>query len=633
MIKICFLQAEEVIDGIKLLTDDLRMEITGESNADIVIDVYNASEDLTEVKLSGNRGYIKYGGGRARLFRGIGLICEALEHGKTEFYKKEKPNFITNGPMIDVSRNAVLRPGIVKAVMRKIALMGLNMFMLYTEDTYEIENRPYFGHMRGRYTREEIRDMDEYAKKLGIELVPCIQTLSHLATALAWNCMEKYRDTHDTLLVESEKTYELIDDMLKSVASAFSSRRVHIGMDEAKFLGGGRYREDKECPRMEIFVNHLNRVTDIVKKYGLCPMMWSDMFFAATETSYGSETGISDDVLKRIPRDLRQVFWSYDAEDESFYSELIKKHEKLCDDLIFAGGIWTWSGFCPAYRKTIAATLPALSACIKNDVKEVIATIWHNGAECCLITSLLGLLIFAEIDYNGFYDEESVNRRFEFICRASADDILDMEKADLPDGVSKNGNATRYLLYNDPLIGLLDKNAEGIDTRKYYSSLLNDNNTRGASSGLFRKAFKLYRSVISVLELKADFGVRLKKAYDGKDKAGLVELYRETFEIQKRIKILRENHRDAWHYYNKPFGFEMFDMYYGALYNRFDTVRYHLDNLKNNPDYRIEELEEERLWLFYNPAAQKSVQRINYRFGRLYTPNVYGTCFCHYLLG
>ena len=131
-----------------LLTDDLRMEITGESNADIVIDVYNASEDLTEVKLSGNRGYIKYGGGRARLFRGIGLICEALEHGKTEFYKKEKPNFITNGPMIDVSRNAVLRPGIVKAAMRKIALMGLNMFMLYTEDTYEIENRPYFGHMR-----------------------------------------------------------------------------------------------------------------------------------------------------------------------------------------------------------------------------------------------------------------------------------------------------------------------------------------------------------------------------------------------------------------------------------------------------------------------------------------------------
>ena len=123
------------------------------------------------------------------------------------------------------------------------------------------------------------------------------------------------------------------------------------------------------------------------------------------------------------------------------------------------------------------------------------------------------------------------------------------------------------------------------------------------------------------------------KAYDGKDKAGLVELYRETFEIQKRIKILRENHRDAWHYYNKPFGFEMFDMYYGALYNRFDTVRYHLDNLKNNPDYRIEELEEERLWLFYNPAAQKSVQRINYRFGRLYTPNVYGTCFATTCLG
>ena len=52
----------------------------------------------------------------------------------------------------------------VKFMMRKMALMGQNAFMLYTEDTYEIEGRPYFGYMRGRYTKDELRELDRKVK-------------------------------------------------------------------------------------------------------------------------------------------------------------------------------------------------------------------------------------------------------------------------------------------------------------------------------------------------------------------------------------------------------------------------------------------------------------------------------------
>lgn len=88
--------------------------------------------------------------------------------------------------MLDCSRNAVFTVEKVKSVIRTLAKMGMNVLMLYTEDTYEVPGEPYFGSYRGRYTKAEIQEMDAYASMFGIELVPCIQTLAHLHNALKW---------------------------------------------------------------------------------------------------------------------------------------------------------------------------------------------------------------------------------------------------------------------------------------------------------------------------------------------------------------------------------------------------------------------------------------------------------------
>ena len=54
------------------------------------------------------------------------------------------------GTMIDCSRNAVMNTSAVKRWIDVTAGMGYNTLMLYTEDTYEVNNQPYFGYMRGR---------------------------------------------------------------------------------------------------------------------------------------------------------------------------------------------------------------------------------------------------------------------------------------------------------------------------------------------------------------------------------------------------------------------------------------------------------------------------------------------------
>lgn len=93
----------------------------------------------------------------------------------------------TFGIMLDCSRNAVMKPEKVKEFAKLISDMGYNMLQLYTEDTYEITDEPFFGYMRGRYSKQELKDIDIYCQSIGIELIPCIQTLAHLGQLWQWD--------------------------------------------------------------------------------------------------------------------------------------------------------------------------------------------------------------------------------------------------------------------------------------------------------------------------------------------------------------------------------------------------------------------------------------------------------------
>ena len=145
------------------------------------------------------------------------------------------------GTMIDCSRNAVMS---VKGVKRWIDLtadLGYNELLLYTEDTYEVDENPYFGYRRGRYSQEELREIDQYALSKGVNLVPCIQTLAHLNAIVRWPAYKGMVDINDILLAGDERVYELIDKMFSSLSKCFSSRIINIGMDEARMIGRGKY--------------------------------------------------------------------------------------------------------------------------------------------------------------------------------------------------------------------------------------------------------------------------------------------------------------------------------------------------------------------------------------------------------
>ena len=78
---------------------------------------------------------------------------------------KKLDNF---GTMIDLSRGAVFKVSYIKELIYKNALMGLNQLWMYMEDTYTLDNYPNFGYLRGRYSKEEIKEI-VLSKIFGIE--------------------------------------------------------------------------------------------------------------------------------------------------------------------------------------------------------------------------------------------------------------------------------------------------------------------------------------------------------------------------------------------------------------------------------------------------------------------------------
>ena len=596
-----FENAEELACGIANVAGALGIELADREHAQTVVTVNRTDARMLYVQLEGAHATITYGDGYARFFRALAILADAVRRGETRTELTERPVFKTNGAMLDMSRNAVMNVKAVKEMLCRMALLGMNSCQLYIEDTYEVEKHPYFGHMRGRYSKEELRELDAYALTLGVELVPCIQVLGHLATHLRWAAAAPYRDTERVLLVGAEQTYALISDMIKTVSECFTTRRVHVGMDETADLGLGNYlsRFGYRNHR-DIYFEHLNRVYDIVRSFGMEPMMWSDMFFRmAGENIPGYEDyhlGVcfSEEFKQSVPKGFRQVYWDYYHADEHFYAENIRKHRELFgENIMFAGGVWLWSSHCPMYSESLRNSGPALEACRKGGVDEVLATVWLNGSENAQILSLAGLAWYADYDYKGCFDIESVKRCFEVACGAKYDDLIKCELPEHPHGDFYS--VTRVLLYNDPLLGLYDRHFRDVDTDAYYKRVSKELATIPTDIGVFSPAVNVIRKLCEVLEHKASFGIRLKAAYDKRDRTALAAMGEECDVVIAKLRQLREVHRASWMTYNKPFGWEVHDIRYGGLMQRFETVKTCISQYLAGEIERIAELEEERL--------------------------------------
>lgn len=550
--------------------------------------------DETVICRTGNRVMITVRE-RVHFFRAVSVLCQMGQIGEGAVYR-EKCEFREFGILLDNSRNAVLKPETIEQMIRRMALMGYNQLLLYTEDTYRVENEPLFGYLRGAFSEQELRRIDGYCRRFGMELIPCIQTLAHLQPIFAWEEYRSVQDCLDILLTDCERTYVLIENMFSSMRKAVSSKRINIGMDEAFLLGRGKYCDEHGLKSaFEILSRHLRRVATLAEKYGFSPMMWSDMFWEEAQSFVKGEERRTD--LLDFPKDLRLIYWDYYGTDSAYYRTQIAAHRQLGRELGFAAGAVKWRGFAPHNVLSERCVGASLGACIAEKVENVLITAWgDNGAECSVFAALPTFVLASDLAF-GRKDHEEEFRRVAKFDRADAllPDLIDTLRGDEGDG----RNPDKYLLYNQYFCGIFDK-AVLPDCEELYADYAKRLRDAATRAGTFSYLFKTLAALCDVLSVKANLGNLTRAVYRTGDRAAMQALLKERYRrLPGLIKTFYRSFRRQWNLENKPFGFEVHQVRIGGLLLQTEDAVRRIEAYLRGDVTEIPELKEDLIDVFH----------------------------------
>lgn len=617
--QIYFIDIEQsaVAEGLRILLQEHDYVLSAEPKDSClqVCAVFSEEEKLI-VKKHGTDCEIRYHE-KVHFFRGVTLLLQ--NQNQQDFTSEEVPNFHSNGIMLDCSRNCVPTVDTIKKYVTRLAKFGMNRLYLYMEDTLELTEYPYWGSLRGRYSKEEIRECDQYASLFGVTLVPCIQTLAHLRSVLKQPAFSKYQDIDDILLPEDPDTRQLLHTLLQTVADCFSGGIVHLGMDEAAHLGRGRYmdRYGYQNPA-GIMKQHLDWLMQECEQLGLTPMIWSDMYLRLnfdTEDYYGIPVDAEPTGTENLSRDVTLCYWDYYNEGSDFYENYITLHKKLGNPIVFAGGAWTWNGVAPAISKAFCTTWDALNACCDTGIEDVFCTVWmDNGAETPLITCLPVLALYGEFGFSRNPSCRQVAERFRFCfgknwenyCLLDAFDNLSYQTGEMnPVFHTANHNRncenpSKAILYEDCMMGRMSSMLDEPKLRQHYAWLFHKLQMITERPETLdkedRALFEYYTTLASLLAEKSDLTAQIRQAYRTGEVSALYRFSKEEcVKIADFAEMLRIQRLNLWMKEYKPFGYEILDIRLGGVAVRAKSAAERISGYLAEKTDRLAELEEDIL--------------------------------------
>lgn len=306
-------------------------------------------------------------------------------HGTIVDYPMQKIRGITD----DISRGQISTVENFKKIIRYCAGNKINVYMPYIEDVFLFKNHSVLGKDRGALTAAEWKEIDSYAKKYFVEVIPIFETLGHWENILIHPDYGKYAEfpgAH-TVNVSDEKVYALLDEMIGEISSAFSSPYFHIAADESWDVGlGVNKNRVAQSDLASVHADHYKRVFAIVKKYGKKPMMYGDIILNHPE------------ILQKIPNDVVIVDWHYGA-NFNFPSTDIFKNAGF--PFIVSPAVWNFTGPFPNYLNSFVNIANLNSDGYQNGSMGMVCSSWNDfGGEALRELNYYGYAWAAECAWN-----------------------------------------------------------------------------------------------------------------------------------------------------------------------------------------------------------------------------------------
>jgi len=175
-----------------------------------------------------------------------------------------------------------LRLDYLRSRLEKIACMGYNAVLWELEDKIEWESCPECVHPEAM-SKMQFRELLNYARSLGLEPIPLLQTIGHAEYVLSQPRYHAWREVpnrHDCYCTSAAEVRHFLAGWVQEYRDLFGELRFfHLGGDEAFVFGS--------CPECRakiaatsasaLYAEHLTAIAAPLISDGIRPGFWSDM--------------------------------------------------------------------------------------------------------------------------------------------------------------------------------------------------------------------------------------------------------------------------------------------------------------------------------------------------------------------
>ncbi|MDD5686513.1 MAG: beta-N-acetylhexosaminidase [Elusimicrobia bacterium] len=251
------------------------------------------------------------------LFYGIQTIIQLLEEENNKLFIKcleieDYPELKIRGihmnlwsqmPKVDYLKDIIKRAGHYK----------INTILLEYEDKFPYKKHPVIKHNLA-LTELEIKEIISFAGKYYIQIIPLVQSISHVSYILKHKEYALLRERKENIVHSKSPvgndfqfcplhpgSLEQFKDMAGEVIELHPYKYFHIGADEAYFLGECEQCKEfvKKEGKSKLYIDYINKVSKFIKSKGKIPVMWHDMLRDFPEA------------IDSLDKDICIVYWNY----------------------------------------------------------------------------------------------------------------------------------------------------------------------------------------------------------------------------------------------------------------------------------------------------------------------------------
>jgi hypothetical protein len=325
----------------------------------------------------------------AGVFYGAQTVKQMLQEsdGVTKLWTgtiRDWPAMKYRGVHDDLSRGPFPTLAFQEHQLEVLAAHKVNLYSPYFEHTLQYSSDPLAAPPGGSLTRAESQELEAFARRLHIMIVPEQEAFGHLHHVLKY---EKYSDLAETphghvIAPGQPGSQPMIESWFTQIAEDFPGPFLHIGADETLELGTGRTKAE-------------------VDKRGLGPV-YAD-FLATIHTTlaplhrrllfWGDVAGTDPAAIPGIPKDMIAIPWVYGHKDS--YDGDILPFKNAGIETWVAPGDANWREVYPLGNVAMDNIAGFIEAGQRLGSTGELTTVWDDDGEAIFNQDWFGVLFGA----------------------------------------------------------------------------------------------------------------------------------------------------------------------------------------------------------------------------------------------